>query len=270
MTDPWSVLLPAQQIVAKRFLADRERERRHLVIYLSGAHAYGFPSPDSDLDLKCVHVAPTADLVGLHPVDDPRDRIEVIDGVELDYGSNELLPVLRGALKGNGNFLERILGDLALGGDRALLDEARTVVRPLLSRRAGRHYGGFATSQLRLFDEKPTAKRALYVLRTAATGRCLLAHGELVTDVNRLTEFTPPEITELIAIKLRGEQSRLETTHASEWRARLVAAISAIDTAWPTSTLPPDPPQPALDALDAWLRDLRRRNWGQSGIAGLT
>src|SRR5687768_1254185 len=134
-TAGWAALSPHQAAVARAFLAEREAEHRHLVVYLSGAHAYGFPSPDSDLDLKCVHVAPTADLVGLTVVDDPPDRIEVVEGIELDYGSNELAPVLRGAIKGNGNFLERILGDLALGGDPKLLDEARAVVRPLLSRR---------------------------------------------------------------------------------------------------------------------------------------
>src|SRR5262245_33061770 len=220
-TDPWSVLTEAQAAIARRWLAERERDRRHLVIYLSGAHAYGFPSPDSDLDLKCVHIAPTADLVGLAQVDDPPDRIEVVDGVELDYGSNELSPVLRGVLKGNGNFLERLLGDLALGGDRALLDEARAVVRPVISRRVARHYGGFATSQLRLFDDKPTAKRALYVLRTAATGRHLLAHGELITDVARLGAFVPPELDELLAIKQRGERQELDAEHAKAWRVRL-------------------------------------------------
>jgi len=259
--DPWSVLSATQQRVARAFLADRERERHHLVIYLSGAHAYGFPSPDSDLDLKCVHVAPTNELVGLAPIDDPPDRIEVIDGVELDYGSNELSPVLRGVLKGNGNFLERILGDLALGGDTALLAEARTVVRPMLSRRAGRHYGGFATSQLRLFDDKPTAKRALYVLRTAATGRNLLERGELVTDLNRLRDFVPPEVDELLAIKRTGERQQLEPELARAWRTRLAAAIDAIDAAWPRSVLPPDPAPEALTALDDWLRDVRRRNW---------
>lgn len=260
-TDPWSVLTPKQATVARQFLAERERERRHLVIYLSGAHAYGFPSPDSDLDLKCVHVAPTADLVGLSPVEEPGDRIDIVEGVELDYGSNELAPVLRGVLKGNGNFLERLLGDLVLGGDRTLLDEARAVVRPLLSRRAGRHYGGFATSQLRLFDEKPTAKRALYVLRTAATGRHLLATGELVTDIARLAAYVPSEISELIELKQRGEQQPLERAHALAWRGRLTAAIDAIDTAWPRSVLPPDAPADAITALDGWLRDVRRRSW---------
>lgn len=261
MTDPWSVLTPAQAATARRWLADREREQRHLVIYLSGAHAYGFPSPDSDLDLKCVHVAPTAELVGLAPVEDPPDRIEIVDGVELDYGSNELAPVLRGILKGNGNFLERILGDLALGGDRAMLAEAREVVRPLLSRRVARHYGGFATSQLRLFDDKPTAKRALYVIRTAATGRHLLAHGELVTDVARLGGFVPPELDELLAIKRTGERQSLDPAQVAAWRPRLVAAIDAVDGAWPSSVLPPDPPEAAVAALDAWLRDVRRRCW---------
>ncbi len=259
--DPWSVLSTQQQEVARRFIADREHERRHLVIYLSGAHAYGFPSPDSDLDLKCVHIAPTAELVGLTTADDPPDRIEIVEGVELDYGSNELAPVLRGAIKGNGNFLERILGDLALGGDLALLAEAREVVRPLLCRRAGRHYGGFATSQLKLFDAKPSAKRALYVLRTAATGRHLLAHGEIVTDVAKLTQFVPAEIGELLAIKQRGERQQLEPDHAAEWRVRLTAAIDAIDGAWPASVLPPDPPPAAITAADHWLRDVRRRFW---------
>lgn len=261
MTEPWSVLTPRQQEVARDFLAAREAERKHLVIYLSGAHAYGFPSPDSDLDLKCVHIAPTASLVGLEIVAEPADRIEIVEGVELDYGSNELAPVLRGAIKGNGNFLERMLGDLALGGDSTLLAEARTVVKPLLSRRCARHYGGFAMGQLRLFDEKPTAKRALYVLRTAATGRAALATGQIITDVTRLAEFVPPEIDELIAIKRLAEKQQLSPEQVTAWRPRLAVAIEAVDKAWPTSVLPTDAPPEAIAVLDAWLREVRRAHW---------
>jgi uncharacterized protein len=259
--DPWSVLTDKQAMTARAFLADRERERKHLVIYLSGAHAYGFPSPDSDLDLKCVHIAPTKDLVGLDIAADPNDRIDIVDGVELDYGSNELAPVLRGAIRGNGNYLERILGELVLGGDPVLLAEARAVVKPVLSRRVAKHYGGFAVSQLRAFDDKPTAKRALYVLRTAATGRHLLTHGELVTDVARLTKFIPASISELLAIKQQGERQELDGEQAQAWRARLVAAIDAIDAAWPSSVLPTDAPPAAIDAVDLWLRDVRRKHW---------
>lgn len=259
--DPWSVLTPKQAEVARAFIEAREGERTHLVVYLSGAHAYGFPSPDSDLDLKCVHIAPTRQLVGLTPPDDPPDRIDIVEGVELDYGSNELSPVLRGALKGNGNYIERILGELALGGDSKLLEGARAVVKPVLSRRVAKHYGGFATSQLRAFDEKPTAKRALYVLRTAATGRKLLATGDLVTDVGRLEDFVPREIGELMAIKRTGEREQLEPDHARVWRTRLADAIDAVDAAWPTSVLPAEPPVSAVEAIDAWLQEVRRAHW---------
>jgi uncharacterized protein len=261
MIDPWSVLTAKQAEVARAFVAARGAERTHLVLYLSGAHAYGFPSPDSDLDIKCVHVARTRDLVGLEVVDDSCERIELVDGVELDYGTNELAQALRGAIKGNGNFLERLLGELVLGGDPALLAEARAVVVPVLSRRVARHYGGFATSQLRAFDDRPTAKRALYVLRTTATGRHLLAHGEVVTDVAQLAAFVPPEIAELLEIKRTAERQELASDQAATWRGRLAAAIDAVDAAWATSVLPAEPPPAAIEAVDHWLRDVRRRLW---------
>jgi predicted nucleotidyltransferase len=260
-TNPWRVLAAHQAAIARAFLIEREAERRHVVVYLSGAHAYGFPSPDSDLDLKCVHVAKTRDLVGLEADEGGSERMEVREGVELDYGSNELGPVLRGVIRGNGNFIERLLGDLVLGGDRDLLLSAREVVRPLLSRRVGRHYAGFAASQLRLFGEKPTAKRALYVLRTAATGRHLLATGELVTDLLRLAAYAPAEHTELLAIKQRGEQSQLPAEQAEVWQSKLRGAIDAVDAAWPASVLPAEPSPEAIAAADGWLRDVRRSYW---------
>jgi len=261
MIDPWSRLTAKQAGVARGFLATRAGERTHLVVYLSGAHAYGFPSPDSDLDLKCVHVAPTRALVGLELEDDSSERLEIVDGVELDYGSNELAQALRGAIKGNGNFLERLFGELVLGGDPALLAEARAVVAPVLSRRVARHYGGFATSQLRAFDDQATAKRALYVLRTAATGRHVLAHGEIVTDVAQLTAFVPPEIAELLEVKRSGERQALTSEQVTAWRARLAAAIEAVDAAYSTSVLPAEPSVAAIDAVDRWLRDVRKRFW---------
>jgi predicted nucleotidyltransferase len=134
-------------------------------------------------------------------------------------------------------------------------------VKPLLSRKLARHYGGFAMSQLRAFDEKPSAKRALYVLRTAATGRHAMEHGEIVTDVARLSAFVPPEITELLAIKQRGERQELAPEQISAWRGRLSAAIDAVDAAWPTSILPPEAPVSAVENLDRWLRDVRKSHW---------
>ncbi len=43
---------------------------------LSGAHAYGFPSPDSDVDLEAIHVATTTDLLGFDVPPPTIDRVE--------------------------------------------------------------------------------------------------------------------------------------------------------------------------------------------------
>src|SRR3954451_14933029 len=99
-----------QRTVADRVLDEESSRREHVVVYLSGAHAYGFPSPDSDLDLKAIHVAKTGELLGFEPPAPTVDRAEILDGVEIEYTSNELAHALAGILAGNGNFLERVLG----------------------------------------------------------------------------------------------------------------------------------------------------------------
>ncbi|MBK7534966.1 MAG: nucleotidyltransferase domain-containing protein [Myxococcales bacterium] len=255
------VLSQAQLRVVREYLAARERERRHLVAYVSGAHAYGFASPDSDVDLKCIHVAATGDLVGLSPGSETADRIEIIEGVEVDYGSNELAGALRGAIKGNGNYLERFLGELVVSSMPELA-EVRPIVTRLLSRRVARHYAGFAAGQLRLFEDKPTAKRALYVLRTSATGRHLLASGELVTDLRQLAaQYAPPQVEELFELKRSGEQSALAPEHAAAWRARLQEAIAQVDANLERSVLPEEPSARAAADAEEWLRGVRRHYW---------
>jgi predicted nucleotidyltransferase len=250
------VLTEHQAAVAREYLAKRATERHHLVIYLSGAHAYGFPSPDSDLDLKSVHIAPTSDLVGLVPRPGGAEVMVVVEGVEIDYGSNELGEVLRGVLKGNGNYLERLLGDATLE-EHASLAGLRPLVERALSRRVHRHYRGFATSQRQELVKKPSAKKALYVLRTTLTGAHLLATGEMVTDVRLLLgRYGFEAAAELIEAKRRGERQPLSDAEATRWTKELDRAFDALDAAEQSSALPADPPNG--DELDAWLIAARR------------
>lgn len=263
MTIPlrFDVLTDHQAAIARTFVAARAAERHHLVVYLSGAHAYGFPSPDSDLDLKSIHIAPTSALVGLAPDDGGAELMTVVDGVELDYGSNELGPVLAGVLKGNGNYLERVLGELVLACDDAALASLRPLVLATLSRRVVRHYGGFAAAQRKAAAEAPTAKKALYVLRTARTGLHLLRTGALVTDLTTLAPLYGPDVGELIARKRTGEKVALSGDELVRWMGALDAAIDELDRAVGTSVLPGEPPAEAVAALDAWLREARRTHW---------
>ncbi len=115
--------------------------------------------------------------------------MEVVDGIEIDYTSNELKPVLLGVLQGNGNYIERILGALQPHAAPELA-ELKPLVQRSLSRRLFRHYLGFGTSQLKAFhaERAGSAKKLLYVLRTALTGAHALRTGEVVIDLRELID----------------------------------------------------------------------------------
>ncbi len=258
--DPgWACLDAAQSRVARRFLAAEEEQRRHLVIYLSGAHAYGFPSPDSDLDLKAIHVEPASRLLSLSPPALAADRLQVVDRIELDYTSNELGEVLKGILAGNGNYLERVLGETALASSPTHA-ELRPLVSRSLSRRVHRHYAGFARNQLEHSRTTPAAKKFLYVLRTALTGTHLLRTGELVADLTRLFDRYGFESARgLIEAKTRGENVELGAKERDRWLSEAERALALLEPAHAESVLPEEPPN--RDEIEAWLLGKRRSFW---------
>jgi len=255
-----------QRAAADRLLDEESAKRSHLVVSLSGAHAYGFPSPNSDLDLKAIHVAPTERLLGLSP---PRvgapDRLETIDGVEVDYSSNEIQQVLVGILQGNGNFAERMLSRFVLRSSPEH-SAVRDLVRRSLSRRLHRHYRGFGMGQLHEWEKDGfrSAKRLLYVLRTTLTGTHALLTGEIETDVTLLLDAHGfGEARELVAAKRRGERTELSPEVAERWKKRVTGAFDTLDAALTRSVLPEEPPNVA--EVDAWLVALRRSELPELG-----
>ena len=258
------ILTEAQQRVADRVLAEEGALRRHLVVSLTGAHAYGFPSPDSDLDLKAIHILPSARFFRLTGVELSSDRLETIDGVEVDYSSNELQQVLRGIVQGNGNFIERVLGALTLRSSPEHT-ELIPLVRGSISKRIHRHYRGFATGQFQEWEntQRASAKKLLYVLRTTLTGAHALSTGEMVTDVTRLLEpYGFEAAQELVERKRQGERIALSAAMSERWRTDIIRAFSVLDQALATSSLPEQPPN--LAALEGWLLEVRRAHFDTS------
>jgi predicted nucleotidyltransferase len=250
------VLTEHQRGVMAHVLAEEEARREHVVVYLSGAHAYGFPSPDSDLDLKAIHVARTADLVGITMPAPTFDRAEIVHGVEIDYTSNELGHALAGMLAGNGNFLERVLGRMVAHASD-LLAELRPIVQRSLSRRVHRHYRGFAANQLQFLEKEPSAKKLLYVLRTTLTGVHLLEAGELEADLTRLMDrYEVADAAELIERKRAGERVGLDPLLVEAWRPRVDRLLGRLDEARERTPLPEEPPN--VGEVQDWLLAVRR------------
>lgn len=251
---------PHQRTVAERVLAEEARARRHLVVHLSGAHAYGFPSPDSDLDLKAIHVERTELLLGLSPPPAAANRLEVIEGVEIDYTSNELGVAVRGLLRGDGNMLERVCAREPLR-DSAWRSELEALARRCLSRRYHHHYRGFAWSQRKAALEAPapSAKKVLYVLRTALTGVHLLRTGECEPDLSRLFEpYGFDVVPALVAEKQQAERKALPRELAERVAPVLDRAFALLDEARDASPLPEEPRPADVEALERWLVAVRR------------
>lgn len=57
---------------------------------ISGVHLYGFPSPDSDYDLRGAHILRLHEVIGLDVGQATLEVTEVVDGLELDLVTHDV------------------------------------------------------------------------------------------------------------------------------------------------------------------------------------
>ncbi len=79
---------------------------------VSGAHLYGFPSNDSDYDLRGVHVLPLRDVVGLDAGRETIQVEEIRENLELDLVTHDAKKFFNLMLKKNGYVLEQLFSPL--------------------------------------------------------------------------------------------------------------------------------------------------------------
>jgi predicted nucleotidyltransferase len=250
---------------------DLERGRRFvmsvyaqppLLVGVTGAHAYGFPSPDSDLDLKGIHVLPTEAFLGLEQTNPTLDRITPFEGQEMDCTTHELGAALRLLLKGNGNMLERILTPYQLftSPEQAQLVE---ITQRSMAKNFFFHYRGFFANKRKEFEkaEAPTAKGLLYVYRSALTGIHLLSTGKCEMDVRVLARVHAfPGVEQLVEIKQRGTEF-CNLTGGGDWSSDLDRLEALLTAAHSSSNLPEEPT--TRGELDRYVLQLRLNRLGR-------
>src|SRR3954471_22077643 len=128
-----------------------------LFVTVSGAHLYGFPSPDSDYDLRGVHLLLARDLLGLLPTQDTVELSRVHDGLEMDLVTHDAAKFFRLMLKKNGYVLEQLYSPLVLLTSPEH-DELKHIGHACVTRHHAHHYFGFSETQWKLF-EKETPRR---------------------------------------------------------------------------------------------------------------
>ncbi|MEV0263875.1 nucleotidyltransferase domain-containing protein [Streptomyces sp. NPDC050617] len=210
-----------------------------LFVTVSGAHLYGFPSRDSDVDLRGVHLLPVEALVGLHDPEETRSRMWVHDGVELDLVTHDLRKFVRLMLRRNGYVLEQLLSPLVVHTTAAHAELAALAPGVLTSHHA-HHYRGFANTQWRLFEKNGELKPLLYTFRALLTGIHLMRSRQLQADLPTLLgEVAAPDyLPDLITAKAAAEHAA-STEIPAERAAQDVQQLHAVlDEARAATELP--------------------------------
>ena len=233
---------------------------------ISGAHLYGFPSPDSDFDLRGAHILPLEKIAGLEVSDETVQDSSIIEGLEMDIVSHDVKKFFKLLLKKNGYVLEQLLSPLIVHTTPEHI-EPKAIARGCITRHHSHHYFGFAETQWKLFlKESPRrVKPLLYVYRVLLTGIHLMRTGEIEANLVKLNEsFKLPQIPDLIARKLAGPENQAVSHHLkesevafheSEYQRLRVELQSAHDA----SHLPELPDEATKSALNDLLIRLRLR-----------
>src|SRR5713101_5852048 len=203
----------------------------YLFATVSGAHLYGFPSPDSDYDLRGAHILSAKEAVGLLPKRETIEFSGLRDGIEMDLVTHDVLKFFTMLLKRNGYVLEQLHSPLVVHTTPEY-QELKEIAAGCVTRHHSHHYLGFAATQWDLFqkDQPPRVKPLLYVYRVLLTGIQLMRTG--IVDANLITlnrEFRLPYIAELVDRKVRGRERSLLNTGESDFHkaeyTRLIAML---------------------------------------------
>jgi len=175
---------------------------------ISGAHLYGFASPDSDYDLRGVHVLPLTKIAGLYPQQNTLEVSKITDGLELDLVTHDIDKFFRLLLKRNGYVLEQLYSPLVVRSTPEH-EELKAIANNCITRHHAHHYLGFARNQWRLFakENPPRVKPLLYLYRVLLTGIYLMQTGRIEANLRNLNqEFNLSCIPDLIDLKAAGTE----------------------------------------------------------------
>lgn len=212
-----------------------------LFVTISGAHLYGFPSPDSDYDLRGAHILPIREVAGLTIGPETLELSADRDGLEIDLVTHDVAKFFSLMLKKNGYVLEQLYSPLIVHTSPEH-EELKRIGRGCITRHHAHHYFGFAETQWKLFEkENPRrVKPLLYVYRVLLTGIHLMKSGQVEANLVKLNEiYKLPYVPDLVARKLAGpERSSLSDADIEFHRAEYERLRTELQMAHDATHLP--------------------------------
>lgn len=238
-----------EKVILQRLHEIEEKENVHILLAVeSGSRAWGFPSPDSDYDVRFLYIRPEEEYLRLDP---KRDVLELPIDSLLDVNGWDLQKALRLLYKANPTLFEWFSSPIVyLETDfanrlRAIMNQYFSSVKSLY------HYINMAEGNYRdhLKREMVKAKKYFYVLRPVLACQWILKKNspppmsfselmeaqlptELREDISRLLEIkmNTPEVKEIPRVdkincyldtsiaEIRGELEKRENFKNASWQ----------------------------------------------------
>ena len=230
-----------------------------MFLTISGAHLYGFPSENSDYDLRGVHILPLPKVIGLYPARETVEVNEVEGEDEIDLVTHDLKKFFTLLLKRNGYVLEQLYSPLILKSTPEHR-QLKAIASGCITRNHYYHYQGFASNQWKLFIKENSfyIKKILYVYRALLTGINLLNTGRVEANLANLNqEYNLTYINDLIAQKQAGsEKETLSAINLDFYHQEYQRLQEKLDIAFAKSNLPEEPT--AKSELNSLLLKIRK------------
>lgn len=201
----------------KNYLKEIENNYNIKILYAceTGSRAWGFPSPDSDYDIRMIYIHPKDWYLSLW---EEKDTIEMmLNDNEIDITGWDLRKSLRLLLKSNPPLLERIQSPIIYRCDEPFLSEIILIAKTFYSKIATiHHYLNMAKKCLYEIDNIETykLKKFFYALRSAIACKWILDRDELppicfleMLEKLNISQTLKTRIAELIELKSNENES---------------------------------------------------------------
>ncbi len=230
---------------------------------VSGSHSYGFPSEDSDIDLRACYVEKTVNLFRLENLKETIEKKDFIKGIEIDFVGFEIKKFLLLMLKGNGTVFEQLYSPIVVVTSKYHA-QLKALGRNAITKKIYYHYSGFGNNKLNDARKEnfSDVKVNLYLLRTLMTGIAVLETGEINQNIAELNgKFKLPVIDTLIALKNKEEKRKINAGEiAVGVEKEAIKLQEMLDEAYKSSNLLSDISEEDKEKFNEFLIKVRVEN----------
>ncbi len=224
---------------------------------ISGAHLYGFPSENSDWDIRGAHLLPIEAVIGLQDYKDVYEFMAFVNEVEIDLVSYDLKKFCNLIRRKNGNVLEQLASPLQITNSESGTRLREFGARALTKNHIG-HYRGMAKNRSKAFEKDRLLKAALYAIRALMTGIHLLEEKKVIADLGVLKDGDCIDsaqrrlIVDLIERKASEEKGQIDADLFAPAQDLIDDLFERIELAFQRSDLPLEVPELIVE-MDAFL-----------------